>query len=124
VKLLNPTLLAGVQRFSFVLNLEPLELRRLKNDLMMHFKCLNNLVALPSDEYFCKKNHAFHTRSSVSGLIIPLCSINHLKNDFFDRCLNCYNNLPTHVVNANSVFNFKKLLNQTDLSTYLHFNYF
>jgi len=43
---------------------------------------------------------------------------------FFNRCLNCYNNLPTHVVNANYVFNFKKLLNQTDLSTYLHRNYF
>jgi len=32
-----------------VINLEPLELRRLKNDLVMYFKCLNNLVALPSE---------------------------------------------------------------------------
>ena len=36
------------------INLEPLELRRLKNDLVMYYKCLNNLVALPSDEYFVK----------------------------------------------------------------------
>ena len=27
------------------LKLEPLELRRLKNDLVMYYKCLNNLVA-------------------------------------------------------------------------------
>jgi len=42
-----------------VINLEPLELRRLKNDLAMYFKRLNKLVALPSDEYFCPQNHAF-----------------------------------------------------------------
>ena len=36
------------------LNLERLELRRLKNDLVMYCKCSNNLVALPSDEYFCQ----------------------------------------------------------------------
>jgi len=60
-----------------VINLGPLELRRLKNDLVMYFKCLNNLVALPSDEYFCQQNHAFPTRSGGSRLIIPLCSTNH-----------------------------------------------
>jgi len=47
-----------------VINLEPLELRRLlKNGLVMYFNCLNNILALPSDEYFCQQNHAFHTRS-------------------------------------------------------------
>jgi len=60
-----------------VINLELLELRRLKNDLVMYFKCLNTLVALPSGEYFCQQNHAFHTRSGGSRLIIPLCSTNH-----------------------------------------------
>jgi len=56
-----------------VINLEPLELRRLKNDMVMFFKCLNNLIAL----YFCQQNHAFHTRSGGSRLIIPVCSTNH-----------------------------------------------
>jgi len=60
-----------------VINLEPLKLRRLKNDLVMYFKCLNNLVALPSHEYFCQQNHAFHTRSGGSRPLIPLCSTNH-----------------------------------------------
>ena len=41
------------------INLEPLKLCRLKNDLVMYYKCLNNLVALPSDdEYFCQQHHA------------------------------------------------------------------
>ena len=106
------------------LNLEPLELRRLKNDLVLYYKCLNNLVALPSDVYFCQNLQASQTRSGGNRLIVPLCSTNHFKNDFFNRCLNCYNNLPAHVVNANSVFSFKKLLNDTDLYAYLHCNYF
>jgi len=61
-----------------VINLEPLELRRLKNDLVMYFKCLNNLVALLS-EYSMS---AFYTRSGGKRLIIPLCSTNHFENDF------------------------------------------
>ena len=103
------------------INLEPLELRRLKNDLVMYYKCLNNLVALPSDEYFCQNIQVSHTRSGGNRLIAPLYSTNHFKNDFFNRCLNCYNNLPAHVVNANSVFSFKKLLNHTDLYVYLSY---
>jgi len=59
-----------------VINLEPLELCRLKNDLVVYFKCLNTLVALPSDEYFYQQNHAFHTRSGGSRLVIPLCITN------------------------------------------------
>jgi len=71
-----------ISRTSCSLNLKPLEQRRLKNDLVMYFKCLNNLVALPSDEYFCEQNHAFHTKSGGSRLKILLCSTNHFKNDF------------------------------------------
>jgi len=64
---------------SRVINLEPLELRKLKNGLVMYFKCLNNLVALPSDKYFCQQNRAFHTiyRSGANRLMIPSCSTNH-----------------------------------------------
>jgi len=89
------------------INLEPLELRRLKNDLVLYFKCLNNLAALPSDEYFCQQHHVSHTRSGGNKLVIPSCNTTHFKMIFCNRCLNCYNNLPVLVVNANSVFNFK-----------------
>ena len=97
------------------INLEPLELRRLKNDLVnMYYKCLNNLVALPPDEYFCQQHQVSQTRSGGNRLIAPLCNINHFKNDLFNRCLNGYNNLPAHVVNAYSVFSLKKNLSNTD----------
>jgi len=35
------------------MDLEPLELRRIKTDLMMYFKIYNNLSALPSDYLPC-----------------------------------------------------------------------
>jgi ribonuclease P/MRP protein subunit RPP40 len=64
------------ERFAAI-NLEPLELRRLKSDLIMYFKCLNNLAALLSDEYFCQQINVSQTRSGVNRLIIPLCSTNY-----------------------------------------------
>ena len=93
----------------------------------MCYKCSNNLVTLPSDEYFGQQHQVSQTRYGGNKLIAPLCSNNHFKNDFFNRCLNCYKNLrylPAHVVNANSVFTFEKLLNNTDLYVYLHCKYF
>ena len=106
------------------INLKPLELRRLKNDLVMYYKCFNNLVALPSDEYFFQQHQISQTRSGGNRLIVLLCNTNHFRNDFINRCLNCYNNLPVNAVKANSVCSFKKLSNNTDLYVYLHCNYF
>lgn len=106
------------------INLEPLELRRLKMDLVLYYKCLNNLVALPPDVYFCSQHYVSQTRTGGNRLIVPLCSTNRFKNDFFNRCLICYNNLPVHIVTANSLSNFKRFLNNIDLSAFLHCNYF
>ena len=63
------------------INLESLELRKLKNDLGMYYKCLNNLVALPSDEYFCQRHQVSQTRSGGGRLTVPSCSTNHLGGD-------------------------------------------
>ena len=62
------------------LNLEPLELRRLKNDPVLYYKCLNNLVALPSDEYFCQQHQFSQTRSDGNRLNTPFYSTNPFKN--------------------------------------------
>jgi len=37
-----------------VLNLEPLELRRLKSDLVLYYKCLHDLEALPNSILQCQ----------------------------------------------------------------------
>ena len=103
------------------MNLEPLEL---KNDLVMYYECLNNILALPSGEYFCQQHQVSQTRSGCNRLIAPLCNTNRLKNDFLNRSLNCYNNIPAQVVNENFVYSLKKFLRNTDLYVYLHCNYF
>ena len=64
-------------------------------------------MALPSDECFCQQHKFSYTRSGGNRLITPLCSTNHFKSNFFNRCLNCFNNLPADVVKANSVCKFK-----------------
>ena len=100
------------KRFA-ALNLEPLELRRLKHDLVMYYKCLNNLVALPSDECFVSSINFLRPDRVATDLLL-LCAVLIILK-MTNRCLNCFNNLPADVVKANSVFNFKKVLNYTDL---------
>jgi len=106
------------------IDLEPLELRRLKADLLLYYKCMNNLVALPAEVYFCNSQNISQTRSGGNRLILPRCNTNRFANDFFNRRLNCWNSLPDHVANASSVLTFKRLLTNTDLSQFLHCRYF
>ena len=67
---INNTRLAAI-------NLEPLQLHTLKNDLVKCYKCSNNLAALPSDEYFCQQHRVSQTSSGGNRLIAPLCSTNY-----------------------------------------------
>ena len=106
------------------IGLEPLELRRLKTDLIMYYKILHDLIALPANEYFNQQHYFSQTRTGGNRLIATRCNTDRFQNDFFNRCLNCYNNLPPDVVNATSLTGFKKLLSNTDLSFYLHCTYF
>ena len=48
----------------------------------MYYKCLNNLVASFSDEYFCQHPQVSQTRSGGNRLTAHLCSTNHFKNNF------------------------------------------
>jgi hypothetical protein len=106
------------------INLEPLELRRLKADLVLYYKCFNNLIALPYADYFTLSQNTTQTRTGGNRLIVPLCSTNRFANDFFIRCTNCWNSLSSDIVNCNSVQLFKKLLTNCDLSAFIKCNYF
>ena len=105
------------------MDLEPLELRRLKTDLILYYKCINNLVALPSDDYFCLSQRISQTRSGGNRIIRTSCNTNHFQNDFFNRCLSCWNYLPNEVVNASSLPCFKRLIANVDLSPFIHCSY-
>ena len=103
---------------------EPLELRRLKSDLVLYYKCLHDLVALPSSERFTISNCTSQTQTGGNTLLRPLYSTKLYENDFFNRCVSCWNYLPTAVVNASSISCFKRLLSNVDLSPFTHCTYF
>ena len=106
------------------INLEPLELRRLKADLVLYYKCFNNLIALPSEEYFNVSQYTTQTRTGGNRIIVPVCSTNRYANDFFIRCTNCWNSLSADIINSNSVQRFKRVLANCDLSAFIKCNYF
>ena len=103
------------------LDLDSLELRRLRSDLVLYYKILNNLVHIPRN-YLPSAPPAptIHTRSSAPRLSIPESSSAYIENNFFSRCVRCWNTLPDSVVLSSSVSNFKRNLNTVDLSSFLH----
>ena len=104
-----------------VLNLEPLELRRLKADLVIYYKILNNLTSINLNDHFTiRKSFSISTRSTGPSLLKPFCRTNRFTNNFFFRSINICNTLPVTITNATSLFAFKRLLSNFDLSSFLY----
>jgi hypothetical protein len=103
------------------LDLESLELRRLRSDLVLYFKIVNNLVHIPRNFLPSPPPAPIkQTRSSAPRLSIPEPSSAYIENNFFSRCVRCWNSLPDSVVSSSSLSNFKHNLNAIDLSSFLH----
>ena len=106
-----------------ILELEPLELRRLKSDLTLYYKILNNHMPWPSDQYFAQpdRNCPILTRSAPEYLQTNYCRTKQFANEFFNRCVSCFNSLPQAVIRSNSVATFKRNLCAVDFSRFLQF---
>ena len=112
--------LYGLYNFSYEnrlkhLGIESLELRRLKNDLIMYFKILHNLVNIDPKIFFslCGNNI---TRGHPFKLVKPYCSNNSQLNNFNCRAINAWNHLDSEIVMCKSVFAFKAKLNLLNVS--------
>jgi len=88
-----------------VMDLEPLELRRIKSDITMYFKIYNNLSALPS-KYLPRDNsvRTYYSWKKCGYLIQPFCRTQLFANDFFNGCVHCFNSLPESVVSAKKLW--------------------
>ena len=110
-----------------LLDLDTLESRRLKADLTLYYKIVHGLTPWPIDRYFSMSVHSRQTRLTECrnnfSISVPLCRTVAYQNDFFHRCVSCWNNLPTAVVNATSLSRFKNALTQIDLSDYLRYSF-
>ena len=104
------------------LDLESLEIRRLRADLTLYYKILNNLVHISRDLLpSAPPPPAVHTRSVAPRLLRPKFTTFELDNNFFARCVSCWNYLPDAVVNSSSVSCFKKNLSSVDLTLFLRY---
>jgi len=105
------------------LNLETLEYRRLKFDLIQYYKILNNLTPFSPDVYFETSKNLRQTRSNGNQLLNkPLRKTKNLENEFFVRQIDCWNKLPLAVRQAPTLTNFKLLFAKQDLSEFLCVN--
>ena len=108
-----------------MLNLETLECRRLKSDLILYYKIINNFTSFVSNDYFNFNEHVRDTRlaaeSHVFSINKPLCRTVNFENEFFQRCVSCWNSLPSDTVESNTLKQFKSALNNCDLSVFLKY---
>ena len=113
--------LQGLKSFSytgrlFLLDLESLELRRLKANLTMYFKILHKLVDISVNDLFEIRDISHNTRGHSLTLHCSNIKNNLMKNSFVNRHINyCWNSLPNCVVHANSFGAFKMELDKINL---------
>ena len=95
------------------LNWTPLHERRRENRLLMLFKILNNLVAIPPDKHIKFKNKKYNLRSNHSReIILKNSEIDSYKFSFFPRTIVDWNGLNEKQTSCQSVNQFKAALQQ------------
>ena len=106
-----------------VLNLETLEMRRLKLDIYLYFKILHNLVAIPA-EHFRYDDRQLNVRSyDPDNLIKPLLNSVLKRQSFFYRCIDAWNFIPVNIRNANSFAVFKRAVADINFTCFMTGSY-
>jgi hypothetical protein len=102
-----------------LLDLEPLELRRLRADLIYCFKIFNNLTPFDANEVFLIYTPIASSRSNSPYLLKPAKASNKELSVLFFRCVEAWNVLPVSLRSLTSLPAFKRGLKNIDLSRYL-----
>ena len=102
------------------LKLQSLEHRRLIADLVMCFNIIhgNNCLNPPT---FFTLNYSSITRGHPLRISVPLATLNVRQYFFANRVAPIWNSLPTAIVTASSVHQFKSGLSKIDLSKFFNF---
>ena len=103
-----------------MIDLETLEIRRIKNDMTMYFKIIRGLNCLTSDDFFVFSPKIYASRGNDFKISKPNIKKNKYQNLFSCRGINCWNALPNDIVNAPTLSIFKNKLNKIELGKYLH----
>ena len=102
-----------------VLNLDSLECRRLRFDLILTYKILFGLTNLRVSDYFVL--NTFCTRGHAYKLVPQHSNVNIRRNFLSCRVINAWNALPLCIISFNSLANFKSTLNNVRLSLFTRF---
>jgi hypothetical protein len=116
--------LPGLKHLSYddrlvVLGVEKLELQRLKQDLIMTYKILFELLDVNANELFTVHNTNYDTRGHAYKLLQGHCRIDARKYFFVERIVKIWNSLPAEEANFCNVKVFSKFLDKLDWRHYL-----
>ena len=81
----------------------------------MYYKIINKLTIIDPFSFFKFNTNPFNTRGHSLKLSKQLFHNNNLANNLANRHVDCWNALPSDIVNANSLRQFKNLLNKFEL---------
>ena len=103
-----------------ILDIELLEIRRIKSDLIMCFKILHNLTCLDVNNYFIYDCRDLCVRGYDDKRLVQPATITNLGvNNFFNRSVRYWNSLSYESRATSSLNVFKTLLNSHDFSQFL-----
>ena len=102
-----------------ILNTDSLELRRLRNDLLLTYKILFNLVDIDAADFFTFANSRYDTRGHSFKLLAHHSRIDLRKNFFSERIVPVWNGLSATDNDFNSLRSFRSCIMKADLSKYL-----
>jgi len=104
------------------LNIDSLELRRLRLDLIYVYKIMFGLVAADMSDNFSLQStydyNAITRRGNPYKLSVNYCRINVRKNFFCERIIRVWNSLTPSIVNFESLLSFANSLNNINLRIY------
>jgi hypothetical protein len=101
------------------LNLELLELRRLRFDLIGYYKIINNLTDISPSDFFTFYVPPASSRTPMPTLQKPRRANQKLLSSFCCRAIDAWNALPPSVKTQDSLPKFKRALLDVNLSKFL-----
>jgi len=107
-----------------LLNLQPLELRRLHLDLTNYYKIPNGLSHFTATDYFLIYSSITSTRPNMPSLLRHLNASSKLSSSFSFRSVDDWNHLPSNIKLLTSLNSFKSAIKLFDLSASLKCSYF
>ena len=102
-----------------LLDLESLELRRLRADLVYCFKIFSNLTPHDPNKVFLIYTPVSSSRSNSPYLQEPVKTTNKFLSILFYRCVEAWNSLPAFLRSSTSLPAFKRGLKSIGLSRFL-----